>query len=239
MLILEAKELTKRFGGLVAVKDFNIALKEREIHGLIGPNGAGKTTVFNLIMGELRPDKGRVFYHEEDITNLPTYRRVQLGISRTYQLLREFPDFTLLENIAFPLLPRARKLGESIWEKAKKIAKELGIEEYLFRYPREVAIGILRKTELCRALITDPKIILCDELYSGLTYGEISDLNEKIMNLWEERGITFLIIDHNLKALSTIAKKVSVINFGEKLIEGTFEEVVNHPKVQEAYLGRK
>ncbi|MBS7656095.1 ABC transporter ATP-binding protein [Candidatus Bathyarchaeota archaeon] len=239
-ITLDVKEISKKFGGLKAVNDFSMNIEKGIIHGLIGPNGAGKTTVFNMIMGEIRPDKGQIFYNGENITHHPTYKRVMLGISRTYQILREFPQFTVLENIAFPMLPKSRIVGEEIiWSEAKNLAIEFSLEEHLSRYPTELSIGSLRKVELCRALITKPKLILCDELYSGLTHGEIKELNEKIMKLNKEREITFLVIDHNLKALKDIVNKVTVINFGSKIAEGTFEEVINNPTVQKAYLGEE
>jgi branched-chain amino acid transport system ATP-binding protein len=234
-VILEAKGLVKKFGGLIAVDNFDISVEEKSIHALIGPNGAGKTTVFNLIMGDIRKDAGQIFYDGKDISEYPVYKKIRMGISRTYQLLRLFPGFTILENIALPLIERMG-MTKDVIDNAKSLAAEFGIEKYLLMYPNELSLGNLRKVELCRALITKPKLILCDELYSGLTFGEIEELNNKIKSL-NEAGLTFLIIDHNIKGLKPIVNKVSVINFGKKIAEGSFEEVVNNPVVQKAYLG--
>lgn len=237
-MILEVKDLTKRFGGVVAVDHLSFFVKEKEILGLIGPNGAGKTTVFRLIMGELKKDYGKVFFKGRDITNCKTHEIVKLGICATHQIPRPFYGMTVAENIKIGMIPDKFK---TILHKGNydgdviKIANDVGLAEHLSKMPNELTVGQLHKLELARALSTNPELILVDEVFAGLTVEEIRSLCETIKKLRDK--LTFLIVDHNLRALSSIVDRVIVIHNGRKISEGTFKEIVSDTRVIEVYMG--
>ena len=239
-VLLEVHEISKRFGGIIAVEDFSFYVKEKEILGLIGPNGAGKTTVFNLIMGEVRQDKGRVFFNGKDITDYPTHKRVNLGIARSYQIPRAFKEMTLYDNLRMSMLPDSIRSNLTMRGydplSIKKVAIETGIEEFLLKYPEEVPLAVLRRTEFAMALLKNPRLILLDEIFSGLTTTEINSLI-KLIKQKRDEGMTFIVIDHNLRAISTLVDRVVVMNFGRKIAEGLYQEIINNENVKKAYLG--
>ena len=239
--LLELREVTKRFGGLVAVDRLSVHVDEGESLGLIGPNGAGKTTAFGILTGEQRPDAGRVCFRGEDVTRMPTHRRVDRGIARTYQVPRPFGEMTVLENVRVGLMP------DSVWRLIaerppqgvdRELVRSVGFgEREAAMYPGQLSMGELRKLELARTLATGPEVLLLDEVFAGLTRGEIAQLSALLL---EERrgGMTFIIVSHDLRSLAPLVDRVVVMSFGALIAEGTFDEVLGNPLVQEAYLGQ-
>jgi len=239
--LLELRNLIKKFGGLFAVCDLNLHVEEGETLGLIGPNGAGKTTVFNLIMNELKQDEGEIFFEGKEISKHPTHRRVKMGIARTYQIPRPFGEMTVTENIRVGIMPddilRIMKMKpESRVE--RQIGESVGFgESELSMYPSELSMGDLRRLELARTMATNPKLLLLDEVFAGLTVGEIAQLSE-LLKEKKEAGLTYIIVSHDLRSLAPLVDRVVVVSFGIAIAEGSFEEVIANEKVQEAYLGK-
>ncbi len=237
---LEVTNLFKRFGGLVATNGLSFSLKEGESLGLIGPNGAGKTTVFSQIMGEHRQNSGTIELFGNEISSLPTSQRIQAGVSRTYQIPRPFGDMNVAENIRVGLMP------DNIWQmitrspdpdRERELALSVGFTEAdLERTPSELAMGDLRKLEMARTMATAPKVMLLDEVFAGLTVGEIAQISELIQQMRKD-GMTFLIVSHDLPALEPLIDRAVAIERGTMIAEGTFTEVMNDKAVQASYLG--
>ena len=238
--LLELREVTKRFGGLVAVDRLSIHVEEGEYLGLIGPNGAGKTTAFGILTGEQRPDAGRVYFRGEDLTRVPVHRRVARGIARTYQVPRPFGEMTVIDNIRIGMMPDSvrRLLSERPPEGADwEIVRNVGFgEREAAMVPGELSMGELRKLELARTLATGPEVLLLDEVFAGLTRGEISQLSALLLEE-RRRGMTSIIVSHDLRSLAPLVDRVVVMSFGTVIAAGTLAEVLGNPLVQEAYLG--
>jgi branched-chain amino acid transport system ATP-binding protein len=238
--LLEVSNLTKEFGGLTAVDDISFSIQVNDICGFIGPNGAGKTTTFDCIMGKHQLSEGTIRFHDENITGLPTYKIVNRGISRTFQQFNPMPDRTVLENVLLSLFPNkifARSSVSSDYEQqARSICKRVQLEHSLNSYPDELPHEGMIKLELGRVLANNPKLILLDEPFSGLTSNEINNFSKILTNLHEE-GTTFVVIDHNMRGLFSLIEKVIVLNNGSVIAEGAPEEVRSDPIVQDAYLG--
>lgn len=239
--LLELREVTKRFGGLVAVDRLSVRVDEGESLGLIGPNGAGKTTAFGILMGEQRPDSGRVFFRGEDVTRVPTHRRVARGIARTWQVPRPFGEMTVLDNVRVGMMPDSirRLVTERPPEGAdREVLRNVGFgEREAAMYPGQLSMGELRKLELARTLATGPEALLLDEVFAGLTRGEIAQLSELLLEE-RRRGMTSIIVSHDLRSLSPLVDRVVVMSFGAVIAEGGFDEVLADPLVREAYLGQ-
>jgi len=237
--LLETRGISKRFGGLVAVDNLDLHVEKEEVLGFIGPNGAGKTTAFNLVMGALPQDSGDVLLNGININDCPTHERVKRGIARTYQVTRPLKGWTLSENIRLSMIPDGLKsLKETVsYEDAiKQIAEETGLTEQLHSYPDELPIGALRRLEIARAFANNPKVILIDEAFAGLTPHEI-DFMLGLLRRKKKEGMSFVIIDHNLEVLSKAVDRVLVIHLGRKLAEGSFKEITENETVKKAYLG--
>ena len=239
--LVELREVTKRFGGLVAVDRLSVQVERGESLGLIGPNGAGKTTAFGILMGEQRPETGRVFLRGEDITRMPVHRRVAQGIARTYQVPRPFGEMTVLDNVRVGMMPDSvwRLVAERPRQGADwKVVRNVGFgEREAAMYPGQLSMGELRKLELARTLATGPELLLLDEVFAGLTRAEIAQLSDLL--LAERRhGMTSIIVSHDLRSLAPLVDRVVVMSFGAVIAEGTFDEVLSNPLVQEAYLGQ-
>ncbi len=237
---LEITNLVKRFGGLVATDNLSFNVEQGQSVGLIGPNGAGKTTVFAQIMGEHRQTSGTIKLYGKDIGNKSTPERIRLGVSRTYQVPRPFSDMTVLENI------RVGQMSSSIWKmittrprhaREQEIAHSVGfVESDLHKTPGELSMGDLRKLEMARTIATGTSVMLLDEVFAGLTVAEIAQIATLIQKMRSE-GMTFLIVSHDLKALEPLVDSVIAINYGSKIAEGSFSEVMSNTSVRESYLG--
>jgi len=238
--ILSLQNLVKRFGGLLATNDVSLDVKQGESVGLIGPNGAGKTTLFSLIMGEHPVSAGKVVLNNKEITRLSTHDRVTAGIARTYQVPRPFSDMNVGENIRVGLMPNS--LMEMIRKppdrgRELEIALSVGLDaDDLHRHPSELPMGNLRKLELARTLATDPEVVLLDEVFAGLTAGEIEQISELINQLRKD-GLTFIIVSHDLPSLRPLVDRVVAIHHGSTIAEGSFDEVLADSQVRSAYLG--
>ena len=239
--LLAVQDLSKTFGGLSAVKNLSFCVSEGETVGLIGPNGAGKTTIFNLIMNEFRPDSGEIFFKGEAISRYPTHERVKLGIARTYQVPRPFSEMTVGENIRVGLLPD--NLWKMVTEETDEaleieIGRSVGFDDHqIAQQPSELAMGDLRRLELARTLAIQPSLLLLDEVFAGLTLGEIEQISELLVER-KKYGLTYVMVSHDLRSMAPLVDRVIAVSFGEIITEGTFDEVVNNKIVQEAYLGQ-
>jgi branched-chain amino acid transport system ATP-binding protein len=238
MKVLDVQHLQKTFGGLMAVKDLSFHVNKGEILGLIGPNGAGKTTVFNLIMGVLKPDSGRVSFKNASITGWPTYKIVNIGLARVFQIARYFRHKNVYENVEISTIPNevfAFKDAAHSHDKVMTCCDLTGLTEVRNHLPGTLPQGGLRRLEVARAIGTDPELLLLDEPFAGLSPQEVEEISKLILQLREE-GQTIILIDHNMKGLMRLVDRVVVLCFGEKLMEGSPKEVSENPKVQEAYL---
>ncbi|HEX6957329.1 MAG TPA: ABC transporter ATP-binding protein [Ferrovibrio sp.] len=236
--LLEVSGLRKRFGGLVAVNNVSFSVKHGEIVGILGPNGAGKTTMFNLLTGFIPPDAGSINFDGKDLRGLPPYRIVNQGVARTFQLTRPFLGMSVLENVLVACLsPRSRqKQGSS--ERAKLILEQVGLGEKAQQPVEVLPYGDLRRLEIARALATKPRLLLLDEPFAGLGSSEIGPLAQLIRKLHGEENLTILIIEHKLREFMALVSRVIAVDFGEVIAEGSPSEIVRHPRVVEAYIGR-
>jgi branched-chain amino acid transport system ATP-binding protein len=241
--ILEVKHLTKRFGGLVAVRDVSFYANYNERLGILGPNGAGKTTLFNQISGFLSSDEGSIYYKGRDIKKLKPYQRADIGLCRTFQLVRPFKEMTVKENLIIPFLsPREKRLLEkssvSMDEIIDDILDKVGLLDKKDSLVHQLPHGELKKLEVAKVSALKPDIIMLDEPFGGLSAGEIDMLSEYINSLNKDENITFLIIEHRLREFMKLVDRVVVLNYGELIAEGTPEEIIKNPLVIEAYLGK-
>ena len=260
--VLEAKDLGKRFGGLDAVADLNFQVEPGEIVSIIGPNGAGKTTVFNLTTGIYQPHRGRILFEAQNIVGIKPNQITRLGIARTFQTVHLFPNMTVLENamvgqhcrtragvlgavlpwIKFPGLPRASEEEERIREKAKDALAFFGsrLVGYRFDQPASaLSYANRRRLEIARALATEPKLLLLDEPTAGMNPRETEELTHLISRMRDERGLTILLIEHDMRVVKGVSDRVVALDYGRKIADGPYEEVAHHDQVIEAYLGRK
>jgi len=242
--ILRVEGLSKRFGGVVAVEDVSFELKRGELLGVIGPNGSGKTTLVNLITGFVKPDSGRVIYQGRNITGKMPYRIAELGIARTFQMVRPFYQLPAYKNLIIPLYsPRVRRLrGGKYGERddvAVDLLEEVGFERDSF-VPYKVAAslphGYLKRLELARCLALRPELLVLDELFSGMSMSEVASTLPIIERLNEE-GLTIIMVEHRLRELFRVADRVIVLNFGRKIADGPPQEVMESEEVRAAYLG--
>ena len=246
--ILQVNQITKKFGGIFALNDVSFELNEGEILGIIGPNGSGKTTLVNCITGFIELTAGEVFFRGRAISGKAAHKIADMGVTRTFQIMRPYYSLPAFKNLVIPLFsPRAKRTGG--WRGGGKlgdrntvsidILEELGFERESFvpyKMASNLPTGYLKRLELARCLALNPEIIICDEVFSGLSMSEIASMVPLIERLQME-GITLIMIEHRLRELFQVANRIMVLNFGEKLIEGTAEEVMANEKVKEAYFG--
>jgi len=243
-VFLQIREVSKSFGGVKAVDGVSVDLAKGKSFGIIGPNGSGKTTLVNLITGFVRPDSGKIFFKDKEITKLPPHIIADLGITRTFQIMRPYYTLPAYKNLIVPLFsPRVKRTGGGKFGERDAVAidllEEIGFERdsYVpYKLASTLPLGYLKRLELARCLALRPEVIICDEIFSGLSMAEIATMIPLIEKLQME-GLTIVMIEHRLRELFRIVDKVMVMNFGEKIAEGDPKEVMEKEKVKEAYLG--
>jgi len=239
--LLKVSNISKRFGGIVAVNNLSFEIHEGETVGFIGPNGAGKSTVVNLLSGYLAADSGRIEMSGVNITRMKPYQRTHLGLSRTYQIPRPFPELTALTSVATSALCGKKRINQSFEDamvEATHYLEFVGLFSKRNILARDLTFYELRMLELARSLATTPKLLFIDEVMAGLNPGEANKAIQLIARAKNDFGITIFWIEHVMAVLMEAADRIIAINYGEKLIEGTPDEVVNNEQVIEAYLGR-
>jgi len=246
--LLEVRDVTKKFGGVFALAGVNLKVYAGDIVGIIGPNGSGKTTLVNTITGFVKVDAGNVSFKGRDITNWPPHKIADLGLTRTFQVMRPYYSLPAFKNLIVPLFsPRARRTGG--WRGGGKmgsrdtvavdILEEIGFERdsYVpYKMASSLPTGYLKRLELARCLALRPEVVICDEVFSGLSMSEMASMVPLIEKLQME-GITLVMIEHRLRELFRLTNRVMVLNFGCKIAEGNSEEVMEHKEVKEAYFG--
>ena len=244
MSALEIVGLNKSFSGFRVINDVNLFVEVGERRLIIGPNGAGKTTLFNIITGEIQPDAGTILVNGQNITNIPVQKRSHLGLTRTYQIITLFPNDSLLKNISLSLLA----LSSSRWSpfvaldahndiklQALDVLEQVGLKGVADRPLNQTSYGEQRRVEIAMALAQCPKVILLDEPFAGLSIEERTQIRELLVSIPKE--VTIVMIDHDMEVALEFAEKITVMHFGEVVVEGSRAEVVEHPKTREIYLG--
>jgi len=244
MSALAVRGLSKSFGGLQVTSSVSLAVEPGERRLIIGPNGAGKTTLFNLITGELRPDRGTVSLFGDDITRVPGRRRAHLGMARTYQIITLFPRDTLLRNVTLSLLgltplrwnPFVRLDGQAeLVAHAREVLARVGLGHLAERPLAQTSYGERRRAEIAMALAQNPRLLLLDEPFAGLSLEERRDVLALVTGI--PRAVTIVMIEHDMDVALDFAERITVLHFGEVVVEGTRAEVVAHPRTREIYLG--
>ncbi len=250
--ILSVRNLTKRFGGLIALNNCNIDIEENSITGIIGPNGSGKSTLFNVITGHLKPEEGSVFYNNNDITGLESYELFSLGMLRTFQIAHEFTNMTVVENLMvvpgnqngesllYSLLNR-KKINEEdeiIRNKAFEVLEFLKIDHLKNELAGNLSGGQKKLLELARTMMVDAKIVFLDEVGAGVNKTLLNDIADSIQRLNKEKGYTFCMIEHDFELISRLCDPIIVLAEGSVLFKGTSNEIRNNDEVIESYLGR-
>jgi branched-chain amino acid transport system ATP-binding protein len=251
--LLETRDLTMVFGGLVAVRGVNLAVAAGEVRGIIGPNGSGKTTLLNLVSGIYRPADGQIHFAGQRVDGQSPAALVRRGIARTFQNIRLFPQLTVLDNVkvakycrtragllgAFLSVGGARSEERRVEAEARQALEFVGLAHRAHERPGDLPYGQQRLVEMARALATEPRLLLLDEPAAGMSLGEKRRLIELVRAANRERGLAVIVIEHDMRIISGLCDRVCVLNFGETIAEGTPPEVRDDPNVVEAYLGRR
>ncbi|WNS76361.1 ABC transporter ATP-binding protein [Bacillus sp. DTU_2020_1000418_1_SI_GHA_SEK_038] len=248
--MLEVKNVSKFFGGLTAIKNVSLKVQKGEIFGLIGPNGAGKTTLFNMLTGIYSPNNGEIVFEETMIQKLKPFQIARLGVSRTFQNIRLLGNETVAENVKIGMFRKTksglisaimnaksqRKEEQFVEEKVKQILMEVGLENYMDLNAGNLSYGNQRKVEIARALVSDPKLILLDEPCAGMNDTEVEEINLLVKSI-RDKGTTVIIIEHNVPMLVGLCDSMAVLNHGEKIADGSPEQVTSDSAVVNAYIG--
>ncbi|MDJ0959377.1 MAG: ABC transporter ATP-binding protein [Acidimicrobiia bacterium] len=245
-VILEAKDLRREFGALVAVDDVNVQIEEGTLHSIIGPNGAGKTTFFNLVSGTLRPTAGRVFYKGEDITDLPVHKTIHRGIGRSFQITNIFPFLTVHENVrlacqalgkdSFRLLRSHRKYRQYL-DRTDEVLGQVGLTDKALQVAATLPHGDQRKLELGMILAPDPEVLMLDEPTAGMAAEQVPELMNLVQSIQETGDKTVVLVEHNMNVVMSVSDRITVMHQGALLAEGTPAEISADERVQTAYLG--
>lgn len=249
--VLLAENITVKFGEIVAVDNVTVGVRQGELLAIIGPNGAGKTSLLNVVSGFYKPVTGRVFFKGQDISKTPPHRRVELGLSRTFQHSQLFLGMTVLDNIIVGLFPwrRTNTLAAAFWlrktreweewarESVEYVIDLLELHEYRYRVVGSLSPGLQKRVDLARALVQNPEVVLMDEPMAGLTREEKEDLARAVIEVHETRGTTFVMVEHDLEVVTDIADRIIVMDSGRVIAEGEPGEVVHNPRVIHAYVG--
>ncbi len=252
-VVLTIDDLTHYFQSLRAVGNFSVALKEGELVGLIGPNGAGKTTIFNLITGVYRASEGAIRYDGMNLVGLPSHEIIQMGIARTFQNIRLFPNLSVLDNVRIAFHPHAGynlldsilhfgrfpRAEAALTEQSQELLAIFGLEERQNDRAGSLPYGLQRRLEIARALATEPRLLLLDEPAAGMNPQEIDQLMDLIHFIRDRFHLTIFLVEHRMRLVMTICEWMTVMDFGQIIAQGTPEEVRNNPQVIEAYLGRQ
>ena len=250
--LLQVEGLTKFFGGITALTDYNLTIHSGELIGLIGPNGAGKTTVFNLLSGVLKPTSGRIFFNGDDITSLRPDQNAAFGLARTFQNIRLFHEFSVSDNIkvAFHMhvgkgfcqtlfhTPAFRHSEKLMTQKVQEFLELLDLRDVQHEPAKNLPYGLQRRVEIARAMATSPRLLLLDEPAAGMNPHESEHLIRIIRDIHEQYHLTIFLVEHDMKVVMALCQRIQVINRGATLIIGTPQEIRNHPEVIEAYLGK-
>ena len=236
--MLKCIAISKEFGGLQAIKNVDLTVKKGTIAGLVGPNGSGKSTLLNVISGVYKPDSGKILFMNEDISKLPPYKICSKGVTKTSQTVQSFPDLTTIENVRIGALFSQRHEGDA-YGTAKELLKFVGLStEKYYLFARNLNVVELRRVQLARALATQPKLLLLDELLTGLTPKECDEAISLVKTI-NKQGVTILIVEHVMKVIMDLCEQVTVLHHGEKICEGTPEAVCSDKNVIDVYLGKR
>jgi len=235
--VLTLENVTKRFGGLTAVRAVSLDVRERELMGIIGPNGAGKTTLFNVVSGYYRPEEGRVVFAGSDVTGRAPHDICRLGLTRTFQIVKPFGNLSVLDNVMIGALTRTSTVRAARSD-AERVVETCGLAPYATARARALPIGLRKRLEVARALATRPRVLLLDEVMAGLNPTELGGMVDLIRRLHAE-GLTVIVIEHIMAAMMRLAQRIVVLHHGEKIAEGTPAQIVADRRVVDAYLGEE
>lgn len=238
---LEVRGLTKRFGGLKAVDNLSFDVYRGEILGIIGPNGAGKTTTFNLITGHLKPDSGKIVFEGKNITGLKPYRIARMGILRTFQIVKYFPNVTVQDHILVGAISKYGILADrsELNKRVEEVLEFLGLSKFKDVEVRNLTTPLKKLVELATALVMKPKVLLLDELMAGLNPTEIEHMMDLLRIINKDMKVTLVIVEHIMRAVMRLCERIIVLHYGKKIAEGAPEEVSSNPEVIRAYLGEE
>lgn len=237
--LLEVDGLTKNFGKITAVDQLSFSVKKGELFGIVGANGAGKTTLFRLLMGDFKQDAGSIFFEGQEISSRMKHQRVRMGLSRTHQIPQPFRDMSVADNIRIGGISNSIKSvfdRTTVDKSAEIVAGKLGLKGDILKFPKSLSLAKTKKLEFARALATNPKIVLVDEVFAGISPAESAELSNLIREL-NANGTTIVMIDHNIRILMKLAQRIMAIEFGKKIAEGTPAEIVSNQRVIQSYLG--